>query len=139
MSDATDPHPADEPANDPPPARVPRHNVMLSATVERCGKAAQTKHRVRDLSASGVRIDNADDMSVGATVLFSVGLLSAVPATVVWAKDGSAGLKFEQPINPDDARGRAAIVPKTVDAPKGGAGFVPTAGWIGNSRDRYRG
>jgi hypothetical protein len=31
---------------------------------------------------------------------------------VVWVSDGSAGLKFAQLINPDDARAKAAIAPR---------------------------
>lgn len=57
-------------------------SVMLSATVERFGGGGPTKHRVRDLSSGGVRIDQADALKAGATVLISVGVFVAVGATV---------------------------------------------------------
>ena len=120
-------------------ARAPRHSVMLSAIVERFGGGAPTRHRVRDLSTGGVRIDQATGIPVGATVLVTVGALQSVGATVVWAKDGSAGLKFAQPINPDDARAKAAIGPRPVErGARDAIGTAPTAGWIHDLNNPYR-
>ena len=91
--------------------RSPRESVLLSAQISTFGGAAPTKHRIRDLSATGARVDQASMLSAGATVLVSVGLLEAVGATVVWVKDGVAGLKFAVTIDPDAARARAAVRP----------------------------
>jgi hypothetical protein len=110
---------------------------MLSATVERFG-GQPTKHRVRDLSAGGVRIDQAAGLSVGATVLFTVGALESVGATVVWTRDGSAGLMFVHPINPDDARAKAAIAPRADERAQDATRPKPTAGWIPDLKNPYR-
>lgn len=119
--------------------RARRESVMLSATVERFGGSVPTNHRVRDLSTGGVRIDQATCLQAGATILVSVGTLQAVGATVVWVKSGSAGLKFAEPINPDNARAKAAIVPRAIDD---GATDVrnagPTAGWMPSLNNPYR-
>lgn len=134
MSSESDPDPA--PALS---ARSPRHSVMLSATVERFGGAAATRHRVRDLSTGGVRIDQAAGLSVGATVLVTVGALEAVGATVAWVREGSAGLTFAHPVRIEDARAKAAIPARPKEPPADGArGKVPTAGWIPNLNDPYR-
>lgn len=74
--------------------REPRQSVFLSATLDRFGSADTTKHRVRDLSGQGMPIDQAGGLQVGATVLVTVGQLEAVDATIVWIKEGAAGVKF---------------------------------------------
>lgn len=107
---------------------------MLSATVERFGGGEPTRHRVRDLSIAGMRIDQAGSVQRGATVLVTVGALQAIGATVVWVKDGSAGLSFAQPINPDDARAKVAVAPRPAVPPARGA---PTAGWTYDLRNPY--
>lgn len=118
------------------PARHPRPSVMLSATVEHFGGGEPTKHRVRDLSAGGMRIDQADSIKRGATVLVTVGSLQAVGATVVWVSNGSAGLSFAQAINPDDAKAKVAVgVPRTI-APTNPV--APTACWAYDLRNPYR-
>jgi hypothetical protein len=91
--------------------RAPRESVLLSAEVATFGSGAPSKHRIRDLSATGARIDQAGMLGSGATILVSVGLLDAVGATVIWVQDGVAGLKFAVPINPDAARAKAALPP----------------------------
>ncbi|CAN5218987.1 hypothetical protein BH10PSE15_BH10PSE15_06440 [soil metagenome] len=112
---------------------------MLSATVTRFGGSEPTRHRVRDLSTGGLRIDQAAMLQVGATVLISVGALHAVGATVVWIENGSAGLRFAEPIDPDSARAKAAISPRPpATAPRKPRGEGPTAGWIPDLSDPYR-
>lgn len=128
-SDAT---PADEPVT-----RAPRHSVFLSATVECFGSAAPTRHRVRDLSTGGVRIDQAGALREGATVLVTVGALEAVGATVVWIRDGVAGLEFNEPIDPEAARARAAVAPRQTGARDSAPGAVPTTGWVPNLKNPY--
>lgn len=128
---------AEAPSCDEPVARAPRNSVFLSATVERFGGGAPTKHRVRDLSTGGVRIDQAANLQAGATVLVTVGALEAVGATVVWVRDGAAGLAFAHPVDPDAARAKAAVAPRPATRPSA-AGVVPTAGWVPNLQNPYR-
>lgn len=120
--------------------RVPRASVMLSAAVECFGGGAATKHRVRDLSPAGIRIDQATGMRVGTTVLISVGALEAVGATVRWVTDDCAGLVFAEQIDPAQARMRAAIAPgrSATPAPVRAAALVFATGWIAELRDPYR-
>lgn len=117
--------------------REPRDSVMLSALIERFSGAAPTRHRVRDLSSGGVRIDQAAAFPVGATVLVTIGALESVGATVAWVKDDAAGLHFTHPVNPADARAKAAIVPRIKQEPVAGRA-VPTAGWIPDLNNPYR-
>ena len=113
---------------------------MLSATIEPFGGRTATRHRVRDVSPGGIRVDNVGALRPGATVLISVGALEAVGATVKWVGDGFAGLAFAEQIDPDDARRNAAIAPpraaKSVRfGPQGSA--APNAGWVADLRDPY--
>lgn len=135
MTDPSDEADASKATDSANPAREARQSVMLSATIERFSKPGITKHRVRDLSASGARIDQAGDLPAGATVLVSVGILEAVGATVMWAEGGSAGLRFAEPINPDDARAKVAVGGLGSSSP---ATIAPTAGWMRDAGDRYR-
>lgn len=118
--------------------RAPRQHVMLNATVERFGGSPPTKHRVRDLSSGGVRIDQAIDMRVGATVLVSVGELEAVGATVVWVKDDSAGLKFAHAVELNQAKAKVAIAPRPSDKDSRCVKSAAKAGWISGLRNPYR-
>lgn len=122
--------------------RIPRANVMLSATVERFGGGQPSRHRIRDLSAGGVRIDQPGDLKVGATVIVTVGALDSVAATVKWLEQGQAGLAFATRVDPKRALAKAAITPKVagkqgqklaVDRGK----LVPTAGWTDALRNPY--
>lgn len=133
--------PSNEPAEDAAEhkPRAPRHSVFLSATVEHFGARKPSRHRVRDLSAGGVRIDQAIGFREGATVLVSVGALEAVGATVVWVKDALAGLKFAEPVDPEAARAKAAVAPAPFrgqrrDSPA----TAPSAGWVPNLDSPYR-
>lgn len=128
--------------------RAQRTSVMLMAIVEQFGGTAATKHRVRDLSVGGIRIDNVTGLRTGATVLISVGSLQAVGATVQWVRDGFAGLAFAEHINPADAHKKAAIVPTAQTVPTAMPKplkidvdrtiATPSAGWIDELRNPYR-
>lgn len=118
--------------------REPRQSVFLSATLERFGSGETTKHRVRDLSSHGMRIDRAAELRVGATVLVAVGQLEAVGATIVWAKEGSAGVKFVRAIDPDQARGKTAVRPKANVLPNREKQRGATAGWVADLNNPYR-
>jgi hypothetical protein len=120
-----------------PSARAPRSSVLLRATIEYFGSTSPSAHRVRDLSIGGMCIDQAAGMTQGATVLVTVGALESVGATVVWVKDGQAGLKFAHVIDIDDARTKAAIAPRA-EIKRPSSGKSPTAGWIPDLNDPYR-
>lgn len=97
-------------ANDaPPPDRAPRQSVFLSAEISGFHAPEPSRHRVRDLSTTGARIDGAHNLRSGATVLVSVGALRAIGATIIWLTDGVAGLKFAETIDPEMARARTAL------------------------------
>lgn len=63
--------------------RATRSSVLLGAEI--CGFDPKpcTKHRIRDLSPTGARVDGAGSLREGATVLVSVGMLEAIGATVM--------------------------------------------------------
>ena len=121
-----------------PAQREPRQSVLLSATLERFGSAETTKHRVRDLSPQGMRIEQAAGLQIGATVLVAVGQLEAVGSTIVWIKEGSAGVKFAKAIDPDQARGKAAVRPKAHILPRLGKQRGATTGWVADLDNPYR-
>jgi hypothetical protein len=119
--------------------RASRDSVMLTALVESFGDVSPSKHRVRNLSSGGARIDKAGDLRAGATVLVTVGALQAVGATVAWVKDDSAGLKFAKPVDPDTARAGALVAPRSLkDRPRDLLATPPTTGWMPNVIDPYR-
>lgn len=89
-----------------PGPREARESVFLSALVTRFGAAAPTRHRVRNLSASGACIDQADVLRQGQTIVVDVGQLAEVGATVRWVDGGLAGLQFAQQIRMDAAKTR---------------------------------
>jgi len=123
--------------------------VLLSAEISGFTGGAPTKHRIRDLSTTGARVDRAGALKVGATVLVSVGGLEHVGATVVWVRDDFAGLQFAEAIDPDAARSKAIITPAHKPAPPpaptpgdskpiGGGERRPGAGWIADLDSPYR-
>ena len=98
---------------DGPAPRQPRQNVLLGAEITGFGGGTPTKHRIRDLSSGGARVDRAGSFKVGATVLVSVGILEQVGATVVWVEGDSAGLRVAEPIDPEAARSKTIIHSKS--------------------------
>ncbi|WP_375428610.1 PilZ domain-containing protein [uncultured Sphingomonas sp.] len=133
------------PAPDDLTARSPRQQVLLGAEIGGFGGGTPTKHRIKDLSTTGARVDRAGSLRPGSTVLVSVGVLAAIGATVVWVKDDAAGLRFAEPIDPDAARSKTFVAPKTTSgagpAPGSTArapGPVATAGWVGTMANPYR-
>lgn len=120
--------------------RMPRQQVLLGAEICGFGGGQPTKHRIKDLSVSGARIDKADTLRPGATVLVSVGVLKAVGATVVWVKDGLAGLRFAETIDPDAARSKTIVSSASVPAPRKAIAVDRgvSAGWIQDLNNPYR-
>ena len=92
--------------------RAPRHSVFLMATVERFGKFETTKHRVRNLSTTGVCVDHKGEFKVGATIVVTVGDLVAVGAQVRWVDGSLAGLQFAHEIEIAKALGNAVVPPR---------------------------
>lgn len=117
--------------------RMPRQQVLLGAEICGFGGGVPSKHRVKDLSASGARIDRAGTLRPGATVLVSVGVLKAVGATVIWVRDDLAGLRFAETIDPDAARSKAIIAPPR-PAPVASIDRGVSAGWIKDLNSPYR-
>lgn len=103
---------ADDPDAGGQAMRSSRSSVMLRASVEHLGGSKTTQHRVRDLSAGGMRIDQAANISPGSSVLVTLGALQSIAAAVIWVKGDSAGLKFADPIDIDEARSQAAVAPR---------------------------
>lgn len=123
---------------------MPRQQVFLGAHISGFGGETPTKHRIKDLSVTGARIDRAGMLKPGSTVLVTVGLLEAVGATVIWVKDDCAGLRFAQTIDPDAARSKT-IIPSTSQfpspkppGPNDGVSRSPTAGWVRDMTSPYR-
>lgn len=136
MTDGSDPKlcKSDEPA-----PRLPRQSVLLTAMLERFGSNETSQHRVRDLSAGGMRIDQATGLREGSTVLVTVGMLESISATVAWVRGDWAGVRFATPVEPNQARGKAAVAPTGIASSKRQAPHVsPTAGWMQDLSSSYR-
>lgn len=123
--------------------RAPRHKVLFGAQISEAADSPPTKHRIRDLSAIGARVDAATPLVQGLKVVVALGNLSDVLATVAWVKDGDAGLSFETRIDPEAARSRptAATSPAAATpARAANCGSHPrvTAGWAAQLHDPYR-
>lgn len=85
--------------------RAPRESVFLSAVITAFGSGT-SKHRVRNISTSGVCVDQAEGLKLGQTVAIALGILGDVGATVMWIDKGLAGLRFAQPIELTAAKTR---------------------------------
>ena len=120
-------------------ARAPRLNVMLMATIEHAPGSEPTRHRVRDLSTTGARIDNAEKLSAGQTLQISIGTAQTITANIKWVRQGAAGLSFEEAVDIDAARKSVATKPKSIACPKAQVpSSVPTEGWFSALKDPYR-
>jgi len=120
--------------------RPARRQVMLGAEISRLDGSVPTKHRMKDVSASGARIDRAGMLTAGATVRVSVGVLAAVEATVAWVKGDTAGLHFARPIDVDAARSKTLVTPPKPVADHRPLGAEPqaTAGWVADLTNPYQ-
>ncbi|MES2095187.1 MAG: PilZ domain-containing protein [Pseudomonadota bacterium] len=135
-------------ANPDETPRSKRQQVLLGAEISRPDGSNPTRHRIKDLSATGARVDRAGALEPRAMVLITVGALEAIAATVVWVKGDVAGLEFAAPIDPDAARSKALVSSASPPAPglkspvlRPGAAPShpqPTAGWIHDRENPYR-
>lgn len=107
--------------------RAPRTSLMLMAQMLRDKGGEATLHRVSNLSSSGARISKADDLFPGDRVTLFVGAADPVPATVVWSREGLAGVQFDWAISVEQARQHRA------DRKLAPAG----AGWMTDIRNAY--
>ncbi len=102
--------------------------MFLKARVE--SSTIVVECRVRNLSESGVCIDNPVDLSPGKRVLVTMGALHHLEGWVRWAHDGRAGLAFENGhIDVAEAR-----------RPRGTVEAVPQhlAGWLSQMHNPYQ-
>lgn len=113
---------------DPFPLRPRRDSVFLSARIECRDHVAEC--RVRNLSVSGVCIDDPGHLPADGRVLVTMGALHHLEGRVCWVRGGRAGLAFDDtPIDIAAARrsrGTVAPVPRH------------RAGWLGEMHDPYR-
>lgn len=79
--------------------RGPRRRPVLvtPATLDPLGPAPQAAE-LTDLSAYGCRLETAAGCRRGERVWLGLSGALPVPATVVWAEDGAAGCRFDEPI-----------------------------------------
>ena len=116
--------------------------MLLAAEVSRFSDPAVTKHRIRDLSPHGARLDKADALRRGETILVAVGSLAAIGATVIWVADEAAGLRFFEKIDPDAARSKTIVKPALSRRDLAPARPTPEreaqlAGWLASLENNY--
>jgi hypothetical protein len=128
--------------------RMKRQNVLLGAAISRPDGSNPTRHRIKDLSTTGARVDRAGELEPDAAILITVGALEAIEATVIWVKGEVAGVRFAKPIDPEAARSKSLVSSASPPAPglktpvlRPGAvpsHPQPTAGWIHDRENPYR-
>ncbi|MGT2513010.1 PilZ domain-containing protein [Sphingomonas panni] len=110
------------------PSRARRASVFLTARVEASDRVAEC--RVRNLSESGVCIDDPGNLTAGGRVLVTMGTLHHLEGSVRWVRDGRAGLVFEN----------GHIDVAAARRPRGTVGPASQhlAGWLSQMHDPYR-
>jgi hypothetical protein len=78
-------------------ARSERCNVSMYGVVW-LGDGRQFAVELTDLSAEGCKVTTAETLIIGTTVNLVIEGFDEVPASVRWALNGIAGLRFEQPL-----------------------------------------
>jgi hypothetical protein len=76
-----------------------RKRVMLSARLSTSTAAFEI--RIRDVSATGARIEGAELPAQGSAVLLKRGTFS-VYGSLVWVSGAVAGIHFDEPLDADD-------------------------------------
>ncbi|WP_203310268.1 MULTISPECIES: PilZ domain-containing protein [Sphingomonas] len=110
--------------------RQKRSSVIVRALVSLPDSDRQVERRVRNLSLTGACIEHQGEMQVGMTLRIDMGTLRELRGTVMWITDRLAGLRFEQPVNLDEARKPRAAAVTSV----GGI----QVGWMAEVRHAYR-
>ena len=87
------------PPQDSEARALPRRHLYLSATIR--SDHGSTAIRIRDLSASGARIEGANFPAIGAPAHIARGALSA-SGTIVWRDRKGCGFRFDRPLPLDD-------------------------------------
>lgn len=78
--------------------RTRRSHLLMTATLEISGRALTVK--LRNLSSEGAQVEARDLPVEGTQLLFRKGDLAAV-GNVVWVKGAHAGIRFDQPLEPE--------------------------------------
>lgn len=85
-----------------PPERIvrslPRTRLFLSATL--CAVGFKAAIRVRDLSASGARIEGVRLPATGVAAQLNRGMLTA-SGSIVWRDSKGCGIRFDEPLDLD--------------------------------------
>lgn len=102
-----------------------RESVMMRALVWMPGARTPTEHRIRNLSISGACMVQPAWLKRGDTVRITIGHVHDVDAEVMWVANGTAGIRFDRPIDLAAARRSS------------GPGIVQS-GWMGEINDFYR-
>lgn len=103
-----------------------RESVLLTASLLAEEAVAPTKHRVRNLSRSGVCVDCRDELPKGATFQVTIGI-ETLSAVVAWFRHGQVGLRFARDIDLVAARQK----PRETEVAAQG-------GWMSHMSDPYR-
>lgn len=95
--------------------RLPRTNLFLAASIAAPGLPPRDA-RIRNLSASGAKIDVANPPARGTTLLLRRSSVKAA-AEVVWTAEGSCGLRFTELVDVGSwVSDRPAATPPVVTA-----------------------
>jgi hypothetical protein len=82
------------------------------------------------LSLTGACIEHTGELTPGMGLKLDMGTLRELDGTVMWVTERLAGLRFEQPVNLDEAR-----KPRTAGVTEIGGVQV---GWMSDIRHAYR-
>ncbi len=77
--------------------RSGRGPVSVSAAVR--GDDVRIVADVLDLSAHGARFATMEPLTVGARISFKLPLSETMTATIIWASEGEAGCRFDEPLS----------------------------------------
>lgn len=107
--------------------RALRESVLLAADIAPMSDEPILQGRVRNVSATGALLELSAPLAVGTRVRLSFRGAQAVAATIMWAKNGRAGVAFDTPIDP-------ALCRRSIKAPEPD----PSRDWVLCLREPYR-
>ena len=79
----------------PDARRAPRFRVLLVARL--LTTSGERNVKLRDISATGAMVEGDRLPAPGTDILLRRGSLELI-ATIIWARDGKAGLEFDEPL-----------------------------------------